>query len=136
MAIHIFICKYSNMCMVLVLWLRPNFSIHQLCHPPIYTTFKSPFNQVQYIFCNIYIYKVGIFLGHYFFSLSNYILIQYLIHFVLSRMMMATTSFQLVVLLVCYLTIITIECAEETQNPNIYNVSKTLVHSAVSKGAG
>ncbi|XP_060209202.1 pectin acetylesterase 7-like [Lycium barbarum] len=50
-------------------------------------------------------------------------------------MMMVTRSLQLFVLLVCSLTIVTIECAKITQNPNIYNVTKTIVHSAVSKGA-
>lgn len=50
-------------------------------------------------------------------------------------MMMATKSLQLVFLLVCCFTIITIECAKVTQNPNIYSVEKTIVHSAVSKGA-
>ncbi|PHT51926.1 hypothetical protein CQW23_06388 [Capsicum baccatum] len=51
-------------------------------------------------------------------------------------MMMASRSLQLFVLLVCSLTIITIECSEvEKQNPNLYNITKTVVHSAVSKGA-
>ncbi|KAK4344033.1 hypothetical protein RND71_037127 [Anisodus tanguticus] len=50
-------------------------------------------------------------------------------------MMMVTRSLQLFVSLVCSLTIITIECAKVTQSPNIYNVTKTIVHSAVSKGA-
>ncbi|KAG5570148.1 hypothetical protein H5410_059914 [Solanum commersonii] len=52
-----------------------------------------------------------------------------------SMMMMVTESLQLVVLLVCCLTIITINCANATQNPNIYSVNPTIVHSAVSKGA-
>ncbi|KAK4344037.1 hypothetical protein RND71_037131 [Anisodus tanguticus] len=50
-------------------------------------------------------------------------------------MMMVTRSLQLFVSLVCSLTFITIECAKVTQSPNIYNVTKTIVHSAVSKGA-
>lgn len=51
-------------------------------------------------------------------------------------MMMVTKSVQLVVLLVCCLTIITIQCANATQNPNLFNVEPTIVHSAASKGAG
>nr|XP_004251486.1 pectin acetylesterase 7-like [Solanum lycopersicum] len=50
-------------------------------------------------------------------------------------MMMVTKSVQLVVLLVCCLTIITIQCANATQNPNLFNVEPTIVHSAASKGA-
>ncbi|CAN4080415.1 unnamed protein product [Withania somnifera] len=49
--------------------------------------------------------------------------------------MMVTRCLQLFVVLVCSLTIITIECANVYQNPNLYNVTKTIVHSAVSKGA-
>ncbi|KAM3216189.1 pectin acetylesterase 8 [Capsicum annuum] len=57
-------------------------------------------------------------------------------HIYFKKMMMASRSLQLFILFVCSLTIITIECSEvEKQNPNLYNITKTVVHSAVSKGA-
>ncbi|PHT51925.1 hypothetical protein CQW23_06387 [Capsicum baccatum] len=55
------------------------------------------------------------------------------------KMMMGSRSLQLLILFVCSLTITTIECSEcsevKKQNPNLYNITRTIVHSAVSKGA-
>nr|XP_016457258.1 PREDICTED: pectin acetylesterase 7-like isoform X1 [Nicotiana tabacum] len=50
-------------------------------------------------------------------------------------MMMVTRSFQLFVLFIFTLTIVITECAKVTQNPDVYNITKTIIHSAVSKGA-